>query len=52
MALTDFMKLFRENKISIKVGAYELNYARNVETDGDEEDFEDLVSVIKQTLGE
>lgn len=51
-ALTDFMKLFRENKFLIKVGAHELYYASDVKTDGDKQDFEDLVSTIKLLLGE
>ena len=50
--LSNFMKLFRENKFLIKVGAHELYYTSDVDTDGDKQDFEDLVSTIKLLLGE
>ena len=52
-AISEFIKLYRENKISILLGkATTMYYASDAKFDTDEKDFEDLVSTIKLLLGE
>lgn len=52
-AVSEFIKLYREGKISILLGKdTTMSLASDAKFDTDEKDFEDLVSTIKLLLGE